>query len=420
MSNKKIIFNDNNIAINIEHLFSIYNEGMENQIVSLCDNNVKFEKNKIHYIIGNSGSGKSTLVNHFNGLLHSKYGNVYVQNNYKIGNDLFINDLLIGVVDEKSTNINKYLKINKKDNFQNGFIAAFAKSVLKKYAKILFEAYYKVKIKSIKKIKSYLQSDVNFFYLLPIYDEYKININDKVTISKIKNKDSNNKITKNDFIKKAIFSKKKISKIKNLKKTVGIVFQFPEYQLFKDTIINDVMFGPINLGINKKEANESATKYLELLGINKTFFQRSPFDLSGGQKRRVAIAGVLAFNPNILIFDEPTVGLDPLGEKEILNLIQNQKNDGKTVIVISHNMDHVLETADNVVVMNDGEIIKIGTPYEIFKDQELMQITSIDKPKIIEIIDALIAKDETFKLLYELKPRTINELSDSIEKIIKS
>ena len=96
MSNKKIIFNDNNIAINIEHLFSIYNEGMENQIVSLCDNNVKFEKNKIHYIIGNSGSGKSTLVNHFNGLLHSKYGNVYVQNNYKIGNDLFINDLLIG------------------------------------------------------------------------------------------------------------------------------------------------------------------------------------------------------------------------------------------------------------------------------------------------------------------------------------
>lgn len=420
MSNKKIIFNDNNIAINIEHLFSIYNEGMENQIVSLCDNNVKFEKNKIHYIIGNSGSGKSTLVNHFNGLLHSKYGNVYVQNNYKIGNDLFINDLLIGVVDEKSTNINKYLKINKKDNFQNGFIVAFAKSVLKKYAKILFEAYYKVKIKSIKKIKSYSQSDVNFFYLLPIYDEYKININDKVTISKIKNQDSNNKITKNDFIKKVIFSKKKINKIKNLKKTVGIVFQFPEYQLFKDTIINDVMFGPINLGINKKVANESATKYLELLGINKTFFQRSPFDLSGGQKRRVAIAGVLAFNPNILIFDEPTVGLDPLGEKEILNLIQNQKNDGKTIIVISHNMDHVLETADNVVVMNDGEIIKIGTPYEIFKDQELMQITSIDKPKIIEIIDALIAKDETFKLLYELKPRTINELSDSIEKIIKS
>ncbi|MBR2652554.1 ATP-binding cassette domain-containing protein [bacterium] len=420
MSNKKIIFNDNNIAINIEHLFSIYNEGMENQIVSLCDNNVKFEKNKIHYIIGNSGSGKSTLVNHFNGLLHSKYGNVYVQNNYKIGNDLFINDLLIGVVDEKSTNINKYLKINKKDNFQNGFIVAFAKSVLKKYAKILFEAYYKVKIKSIKKIKSYSQSDVNFFYLLPIYDEYKININDKVTISKIKNQDSNNKITKNEFIKKVIFSKKKINKIKNLKKTVGIVFQFPEYQLFKDTIINDVMFGPINLGINKKVANESATKYLELLGINKTFFQRSPFDLSGGQKRRVAIAGVLAFNPNILIFDEPTVGLDPLGEKEILNLIQNQKNDGKTIIVISHNMDHVLETADNVVVMNDGEIIKIGTPYEIFKDQELMQITSIDKPKIIEIIDALIAKDETFKLLYELKPRTINELSDSIEKIIKS
>lgn len=420
MSNKKIIFNDNNIAINIEHLFSIYNEGMENQIVSLCDNNVKFEKNKIHYIIGNSGSGKSTLVNHFNGLLHSKYGNVYVQNNYKIGNDLFINDLLIGVVDEKSTNINKYLKINKKDNFQNGFIVAFAKSVLKKYAKILFEAYYKVKIKSIKKIKSYSQSDVNFFYLLPIYDEYKININDKVTISKIKNQDSNNKITKNEFIKKVIFSKKKINKIKNLKKTVGIVFQFPEYQLFKDTIINDVMFGPINLGINKKVANESATKYLELLGINKTFFQRSPFDLSGGQKRRVAIAGVLAFNPNILIFDEPTVGLDPLSEKEILNLIQNQKNDGKTIIVISHNMDHVLETADNVVVMNDGEIIKIGTPYEIFKDQELMQITSIDKPKIIEIIDALIAKDETFKLLYELKPRTINELSDSIEKIIKS
>ena len=420
MSNKKIIFNEKNIAIKVEHLFSIYNEGMESQNVSLCDNNVQFEKNKIHYVIGNSGSGKSTLINHFNGLLHSKYGNVFVQNNYKIGNDLFINDLLINIIDEKSDNINDYIKINKKIDLQNGFIACFEKWVFKKYAKILFEAYYKVKIKNIKLIKSYKLKNFKFFYLSPIYDEYKIKVNDKVSFDKLEKIISKNTINKNSFFKKIILNRKKIKKIKNLKKTVGIVFQFPEYQLFKDTIIKDVMFGPLNLGMNKNEANESATKYLDLLGIKRSFFQRSPFDLSGGQKRRVAIAGILAFNPNILVFDEPTVGLDPLGEKEILELIQNEKNNGKTIIVISHNMDHVLEKADNIIVMNDGEIIKTGTPYEVFTDKNLMDITSIDKPKVIEIIDELIEKNDLFNKLYEFKPRNVYELADGIEKILKN
>lgn len=192
---------------------------------------------------------------------------------------------------------------------------------------------------------------------------------------------------------------KKIKKIKNLKKTVGVVFQFPEYQLFKDTVLKDVMFGPVTLGVDKQEAKTKAINYLNELGINNSFLDRSPFDMSGGQKRRVAIAGILAFDPNVLVFDEPTAGLDPFGEQEILKIIQKAKDDGKTVIVISHNMDHVLQKADNVIVMNDGEIIQIGSPYEIFTNDKILELTSIDKPKIISIIQGLIKKNYKFNKL---------------------
>lgn len=159
------------------------------------------------------------------------------------------------------------------------------------------------------------------------------------------------------------------------------------------------MFGPVTLGVDKQEAKTKSIDYLNELGINNSFLDRSPFDMSGGQKRRVAIAGILAFDPNVLVFDEPTAGLDPFGEQEILKIIQKAKDDGKTVIVISHNMDHVLQKADNVIVMNDGEIIQIGSPYEIFTNDKILELTSIDKPKIISIIQGLIKNNDKFNKL---------------------
>lgn len=413
----KLLFNEPNVALKAEHLFCVYNEGTENQVVSLCDCNLTLEKNKIHYIIGSSGCGKSTLVNHFNGLLRSKYGNIFVKNNYKIGNDLFINDLLIGVLDSTKDDL-KHHFINPNLKHHNGYYVAFNNKYVKSLIKIIFEAYYKIKIKKVIPLKTKHPSCAKFYYLVPVFDQYKIDIIDTKTFDEINNV-CQEKLRKNSITYKRHFKKIKIKKIKNLKKTVGVVFQFPEYQLFKDTILKDVMFGPINLGIDKQKAKNDAIKWLNSLGINDSFLNRSPFDLSGGQKRRVAISGILAFDPDIIVFDEPTAGLDPSGEREILNLIESAKKDKKTVIVISHNMDHVLEVADNVIVMNDGEIIKVAQSYDVFTDNNLLKLTSLNKPKIIEVADQLVIQDPKFKKLFDYKPRTIEELADAIEKIIR-
>ena len=288
----------NNIAIQLDKFKIVFNYKTKNEQILLDEMNYSFEKNKIHFIIGNSGTGKTTLVTHFNGLLKSRYGD--------------------------------------------------------------------------------------------------INILDKHFI-----------LGKN----------KKIKKIKELRKDVGLVFQFPEYQLFKDTIQADIMFGPINLGVSKEEAKRRAKKYLNMLGLDDSFLDRSPFNLSGGQKRRVALAGILAIEPKIIIFDEPTAGLDPTGEKEILNIILDLKNKGHTVFVISHMMNHVLEIADNVIVLGNKKVVAFDEPYKIFRNKKLIKENSLDQPFIIKIIEKLISKDKTYEKLYELKPRTQEQLAQYIYQI---
>ena len=139
---------------------------------------------------------------------------------------------------------------------------------------------------------------------------------------------------------------RKIKDVKKLRKLISIVFQFPEYQLFKSTVEDDIIFGPLNFGFKKTEAQKMAKFYLNMVGLNDTFLDACPFNLSGGQKRRVAIAGILAIEPKIIIFDEPTAGLDPKGEKQIIEIIKKLKNKGKTIIVVSHAMDIALEIAD--------------------------------------------------------------------------
>ncbi|MDR0674695.1 MAG: ATP-binding cassette domain-containing protein [Mycoplasmataceae bacterium] len=213
-------------------------------------------------------------------------------------------------------------------------------------------------------------------------------------------------------------SKRKIHHFKALRKTCGMVFQFPEYQLFKDTIEKDIIFGPINLGENKNKAKLKAKKYLNVMGLDDSFLQRSPFELSGGQKRRVAIAGILAIEPEILVFDEPTAGLDPAGEKEMLDIIQQANHDGKTIIIITHVMDQVLALGDEVLVLNDKKLEAAGTPYDVFTNKALLEKTTLDLPKVITVIEKLVQKDQRFEELYQIKPRNVDDLAKAIQTII--
>lgn len=177
--------------------------------------------------------------------------------------------------------------------------------------------------------------------------------------------------------------------LKPLRKKAGLVFQFPEYQLFEETIEKDIIFGPMNFGMSEEDAKQRAHKVLDLVGLDETYLDRSPFELSGGQKRRVAIAGILAMEPDILVLDEPTAGLDPQGAKEMLELFKKFQQSGKTVIMVSHDMNHVLKYCDHVVVMNHGEIERHCSVDELFKEREYLESMSIDLPVITDFIQEL-------------------------------
>lgn len=178
----------------------------------------------------------------------------------------------------------------------------------------------------------------------------------------------------------------KPSSLKPLRKKAGLVFQFPEYQLFEETILKDIIFGPKNFGVSEEEVIKIAKDMIQLVGLDESYLERSPFDLSGGQKRRIAIAGILAMNPDILILDEPTAGLDPQGAKEMLQLFKKVNQEGKTVILVSHDMNQVLEYCDDVVVMNHGHVEKHVTVNELFKETDYLTSLSIDLPIITSFI----------------------------------
>lgn len=177
--------------------------------------------------------------------------------------------------------------------------------------------------------------------------------------------------------------------LKPLRKKAGLVFQFPEYQLFEETIEKDIIFGPMNFGVSEDEAKSRAREVLKLVGLDESYLDRSPFELSGGQKRRVAIAGILAMNPDILVLDEPTAGLDPQGAKEMLELFKKFQESGKTVIMVSHDMNHVLKYCDHVIVMNHGQIERYSTVEDLFKEREYLESMSIDLPVITDFIQKL-------------------------------
>ncbi len=188
-------------------------------------------------------------------------------------------------------------------------------------------------------------------------------------------------LTVNDFTIKA---DEKPKKIKDLRKQVGLVFQFAEYQLFEETLIKDVAFGPKNFGVSEQDAEEIAARALVTVGIDPKDFNKSPLELSGGQKRRVAIAGILAMSPSILVLDEPTAGLDPQGAKSMMELFNTlNKEKGITVLIVTHNMEHVLEYCDEVVVLENGKVIMHTDKKEFFRNDQYMEKASIDPPVII-------------------------------------
>lgn len=193
--------------------------------------------------------------------------------------------------------------------------------------------------------------------------------------------------------------------LKEIRRHVGIVFQFPEHQLFEETVEKDIMFGPMNFGVPEEEARKRAHELIELLGLPSDVAQKSPFDLSGGQMRRVAIAGVLAFKPSVLVLDEPTAGLDPRGRKEIMELFHRlHMQENLTTILVTHSMEDAARYADNVIIMHEGRSVMTGTVDEVFADEEKLATYRLGLPRSVKFqrdIEKLIGRSLTDLALTE-------------------
>ena len=207
-----------------------------------------------------------------------------------------------------------------------------------------------------------------------------------------------------------ITSTSKNKDIRQIRKQVGLVFQFAENQIFEETVLKDVAFGPQNFGVSEEDAEKIAREKLALVGIDESLFNRSPFKLSGGQMRRVAIAGILAMEPAILVLDEPTAGLDPLGRKELMNLFKKLHQSGMTIVLVTHLMDDVAEYANQVYVMEKGRLVKGGKPSDVFQDVVFMEEVQLGVPKITAFCKRLADRGVSFKRL----PIKIEEFKESL------
>ncbi len=211
--------------------------------------------------------------------------------------------------------------------------------------------------------------------------------------------------------------KDKYLKMKLIRQKVGLVFQYPEYQLFEETVYKDVSYGPMNLDLDSPEIDRRVRYALELVGFNVDDIKdKSPFDLSGGQKRRVAIAGVLAMKPDYLVLDEPTAGLDPAGRNEILSRIRQLHESGITIILVSHSMEDVARLVKYIYVMYKGKIHMEGDPHEIYKNSEELKRIGLGVPQVVDVMKALKEKGidvDTNKL-------TVGEATEEILKVLRS
>jgi len=177
-------------------------------------------------------------------------------------------------------------------------------------------------------------------------------------------------------------------KLAEIRTKVGLVFQYPEYQLFEETVYKDIAYGPINMGLSQSEVERRVFEAADFVGLRGDLMNKSPFDLSGGQKRRVAIAGILAMEPSVLILDEPTAGLDPAGRKDLLERLKTLHKERRiTIIIVSHSMEEIAETVDKVMVMSKGSLVYYGKTSEVFRKSELLKEIGLDVPQLCEITE---------------------------------
>ncbi|WP_349674320.1 energy-coupling factor transporter ATPase [Lacrimispora sp.] len=203
--------------------------------------------------------------------------------------------------------------------------------------------------------------------------------------------------------------------MRGLRSHVGLVFQYPEHQLFEIDVFTDVCFGPKNQGLNKEEAAKRAKEALTMVGLDESYYKRSPFELSGGQKRRVAIAGVLAMNPDVLILDEPTAGLDPKGRDEILDQIKRLHEErNMTIILVSHSMEDVARYVDRILVMNHGEKVFDDTPKEVFQHYKELEAMGLAAPEITYVVQTL----KSHGVPIDTSITTIEEARDEIIRLL--
>lgn len=214
-----------------------------------------------------------------------------------------------------------------------------------------------------------------------------------------------------------ITSAKKQKNLKEVRQRVGIVFQFPEHQLFEETVEKDICFGPMNFGVSEGEAKERARKAIRQVGLTEDILSKSPFDLSGGQMRRVAIAGVLAMEPDVIVLDEPTAGLDPRGRKEIMDMFYSlHKERSLSTVLVTHSMEDASLFADEIVIMHQGKVYKKGTPREIFSSPEGLLQLGLDVPEVVRFQHKL---EEAFKTKLGKTCLSIEELTEAVSSLIK-
>ena len=202
-----------------------------------------------------------------------------------------------------------------------------------------------------------------------------------------------------------------------IRKKIGLVFQYPEYQLFEETVAKDVAFGPKNLGLSQEEIDERVREAIELVGLDfETIKDRSPFDLSGGQKRRVAIAGVVAMRPEVLILDEPTAGLDPKAHKDVLAMVEEvHRRTGNITILVSHNMADIARLCDKIIVIDSGKLVTTGTPYEVFSKKDELRAVGLELPPVTKFTESLRERG----LQLESTMLDIDQAADQIAAYLK-
>lgn len=210
---------------------------------------------------------------------------------------------------------------------------------------------------------------------------------------------------------------KKNKQLRELREKVGVVFQYPEHQLFDETVSKDIAFGPRNFGVEEQEVQKRIKEAAQATQLSEELLERSPFDLSGGQMRRVAISGVLAMNPEVLVLDEPTAGLDPSGQREIMDMFSHLHREKQlTTILVTHSMEDALKYADHIIILNNGEVYREGTPLEIFKQKEALENVQLDVPEVIEF---LAKAEEKLGIRLSYEGQSVAELAKDLARMVR-